>query len=97
MARKDMPMTEEARVTLSEWVQTLTDRLDTDFAMDEESMHIILDLARDAAHGIARPAAPLTTFIIGLAVGQGASLGAAAAQATELIQATGGPGESESD
>lgn len=90
-----MPMTEESRVTLSEWVETLTDRLDTDFAMDEESMHIILDLARDAAHGIERPAAPLSTFLIGLAVGRGASLGAAAAQATELIQTMGRPGESD--
>lgn len=29
----------------------------------------LLDLARDSAHGIARPAAPLTTFIAGLAAG----------------------------
>lgn len=31
----------------------------------------ILDLARDVAHGVARPAAPLTAFIVGLAVGTG--------------------------
>ena len=30
----------------------------------------MLDLARDAAHGVARPAAPLTTFLVGLAAGQ---------------------------
>jgi hypothetical protein len=29
----------------------------------------ILDLARDAAHGIGRPAAPLTTFLAGYAAG----------------------------
>ena len=29
----------------------------------------ILDVARDAAHGIARPAAPLTTFLVGYAAG----------------------------
>ena len=29
----------------------------------------ILDLARDAAHGISRPAAPLTTFLAGYAAG----------------------------
>jgi len=34
----------------------------------------VLDLARDAAHGIARPAAPLTTFIAGIAVGRGQPL-----------------------
>ncbi|WP_395242885.1 DUF6457 domain-containing protein [Agromyces sp. MMS24-K17] len=31
----------------------------------------VLDLARDAAHGVARPAAPLTTYLVGLAVGRG--------------------------
>ncbi|BDZ49752.1 hypothetical protein GCM10025867_19930 [Frondihabitans sucicola] len=31
----------------------------------------VLDLARDAAHGVARPAAPLTTFLVGLAAGLG--------------------------
>ena len=25
----------------------------------------LLDVARDAAHGVARPAAPLTTFVVG--------------------------------
>jgi hypothetical protein len=29
----------------------------------------VLALARDVAHGIARPAAPLTTYLLGLAVG----------------------------
>ena len=29
-----------------------------------------LDLARDAAHSVARPAAPLTTFLIGYAAAQ---------------------------
>ena len=32
---------------------------------------LLLDLARDAAHGIARPAAPLTTYLVGLAAGLG--------------------------
>lgn len=31
---------------------------------------LVLDLARDVAHGVARPAAPLTTFLLGLAAGQ---------------------------
>ena len=30
-------------------------------------IELVLDLARDAAHGIARPAAPLTTFAVGYA------------------------------
>lgn len=31
----------------------------------------LLDVARDAAHAVARPAAPLTTFLVGWAVGTG--------------------------
>ncbi len=41
----------------------------------EVDISAVLDLARDAAHGVARPAAPLTTFLVGLAAGlQGGSL-----------------------
>ena len=36
---------------------------------DEVDVATVLDVARDAAHGVARPAAPLTTFVLGLAVG----------------------------
>ncbi|MGO4534696.1 DUF6457 domain-containing protein [Leifsonia sp. 2MCAF36] len=46
----------------------------------------VLDLARDAAHGITRPAAPLTTFIAGIAVGRGQSLAEAAAALTAAIE-----------
>ena len=49
---------------------------------------LLLDLARDAAHGIARPAAPLTTFLVGLAAGLAGggsdAVRAAAATATRL-------------
>lgn len=37
----------------------------------------VLDLARDVAHNVARPGAPLTAFLLGVAVGRGADLGAA--------------------
>jgi hypothetical protein len=45
----------------------------------------VLDLARDAAHGIARPAAPLTTFIAGIAVGRGQPLAEAVAALVAAI------------
>jgi Domain of unknown function (DUF6457) len=35
-----------------------------------DAVSVVLDLARDAAHGVARPAAPLATFAAGLAVGR---------------------------
>ena len=46
----------------------------------------ILDLARDAAHGIARPAAPLTTFLAGVAVGRGETLETVAATLVRAIE-----------
>jgi len=36
----------------------------------EVDVTALLDLARDAAHGVARPSAPLTTFLVGLAAGR---------------------------
>lgn len=40
----------------------------------------ILDLARDVAHNVDRPAAPVTAYLIGMAVGQGMPLATAARQ-----------------
>ncbi|MDO5683212.1 MAG: DUF6457 domain-containing protein [Propionibacteriaceae bacterium] len=77
-------MTEDQHVNLEAWLNSLSAELDAGLTIDEESMHILLDLARDAAHEVLRPAAPLTTFLVGVAVGRGASLGAAAARATEV-------------
>lgn len=78
-------MTEESATDLRAWMDTLTEALGLgDVVIDEETLHIILDLARDAAHQIDRPAAPLTTFLVGVAVGRGATVGATAARATEL-------------
>ncbi|WP_255782767.1 DUF6457 domain-containing protein [Dactylosporangium sp. AC04546] len=41
-------------------------------APSAEERAALLDLAKDVAHGVARPAAPLTLFLVGLAVGGGA-------------------------
>ncbi len=52
---------------------------------------LVLDLARDAAHGVARPAAPLTTFLVGYAAarrgGTPDDIREAAAVATRLAAA----------
>ena len=37
--------------------------------LSAEQQALVLDLAREAAHGVARPAAPLTTFLAGYALG----------------------------
>ena len=44
----------------------------------------ILDMARDVAHGVDRPAAPLTAYLLGLAVAQGHSLEAATTRLSDL-------------
>lgn len=53
---------------LEAWVRELSAALDVDPAATD--VQLVLDLARDAAHGVARPAAPLTTFLVGLAAGR---------------------------
>ncbi|MFF5405359.1 NTP transferase domain-containing protein [Streptomyces misionensis] len=53
---------------LDEWISAVKDELGIDLDVD---MNVLLDLARDAAHGVARPAAPLTTFLVGYAAARG--------------------------
>ncbi|WP_327316448.1 NTP transferase domain-containing protein [Streptomyces sp. NBC_01235] len=52
---------------LDEWISAVKDELGIDLEVDTG---VLLDLARDAAHGVARPAAPLTTFLVGYAAAQ---------------------------
>jgi hypothetical protein len=52
---------------LDAWVAELCAALSLDPSAVDRSA--LLDLARDAAHNVARPAAPLTTFVAGLAAG----------------------------
>ncbi len=52
------------RVTLHDWIDELCDALDIETEVDEG---LVLDLARDAAHNVERPAAPITTYLLGYA------------------------------
>jgi hypothetical protein len=51
-------------MTLETWTTQLSEALgiEPDLEIDD-----VLDIARDAAHQVDRPAAPLTTFLIGYA------------------------------
>jgi hypothetical protein len=51
-------------VNLHDWIDELCDALDVEIDLDEA---LILDVARDAAHNVDRPAAPITTFLLGYA------------------------------
>lgn len=57
---------------------------------NEVDITALLDLARDAAHGVARPSAPLTTFLVGLAAGRAGGtpqdVAAAIATATTTLE-----------
>ena len=63
-----------------------TDAVCAEFGLPAGSVdvRVVLDLARDVAHGVDRPAAPLTAYLVGLAVGGGHDLAAAAARVSTL-------------
>ncbi|WP_030714205.1 NTP transferase domain-containing protein [Streptomyces sp. NRRL S-237] len=63
---------------LEQWITAVKSELGIDLTVDTKTL---LDLARDAAHGVARPAAPLTTFLVGYAAAHAAATGADPAQA----------------
>ncbi|MCJ1678621.1 molybdenum cofactor guanylyltransferase [Streptomyces sp. APSN-46.1] len=63
---------------LDEWMTAVKNELGIDLDVDIKTL---LDLARDAAHGVARPAAPLTTFLVGYAAAQAAGTGTDPARA----------------
>src|SRR3954466_8877236 len=69
---------------LSAWLDELAAALDIDpTPLDRD---LLLDVARDAAHGVARPAAPLTTFLVGYAAGLRGGGPAAVAEAAGVAQ-----------
>ena len=82
---------------LEDWTSAVAAELGVSDAVTGETRDLVLDLARDAAHGVARPAAPLTTYLVGLAVGRSADPAASARELADrigrLAQAWAGPGE----
>lgn len=77
-------------MTLTEWTEQLSEALGVDVEFEIDA---ILDLARDAAHQIDRPAAPLTAFIVGYAAaargGSPTNLEDCIDSAAELISSAG--------
>ena len=71
---------------LNDWLARLSEELGTaDVELDHKTVEVLLDLARDAAHGVERVAAPLSTFLVGVAVWRGQSVTEASASATGLL------------
>lgn len=73
---------------LAAWAEELV----ADLGLDglEVDIDQLLGLAGRAAHSVARPAAPLTTYLVGVAVGRAAGSGgddaAALAEAVETVK-----------
>ncbi len=70
--------------TLDRWIDAACAELGIDRASVDE--RVILDLARDSAHRVDRPAAPVTAFLLGLAVGGGQQFTDAAGRLTAMTE-----------
>jgi hypothetical protein len=68
--------------TLEQWTAAVCADLGLDPGIADTKA--VLDLARDVAHQVARPAAPLTAYLVGVAVGGGLALPDAAARIQAL-------------
>lgn len=53
---------------MDKWVEQLAKALELPAAVDVDTM---LDVARDVAHNVERKATPVTTYLMGVAVGGG--------------------------
>ncbi|HZB32717.1 MAG TPA: DUF6457 domain-containing protein [Streptosporangiaceae bacterium] len=82
MARRRVDGRVDGGTMLEDWLDTVCRELGLD--RDNMDRDLVLDLAKDVAHGVARPAAPLTAYLLGLAVGAGQPARDAAARITGL-------------
>lgn len=70
---------------LDAWSAVLREHFD--LPVDAVPVGLVLDLARDVAVGVARPAAPLSAFVAGLVAGRAGADRAAIDEAVEAITA----------
>jgi hypothetical protein len=70
--------------TLDDWIETVHAELGLE--PDEATQKTVLNLTRVVAHKVDRPAAPLTAYFLGVAVGRGAPLEETAAKLQQLAR-----------
>lgn len=70
--------------TLEDWTATVCAEL----GLEPGSVDVtaVLDMTRDVAHDVARPAAPLTAYLAGIAIGRGAPADEVVTKVTNLAQ-----------
>lgn len=71
--------------TLDRWLAEVC--ADLGISQDSVDARAVLDLARDVARGVDRPAAPLTAYLLGVAVGQGRPAAATSERLSEMARA----------
>jgi hypothetical protein len=81
-------------MTLDEWTAQAAGHLGIE-SPDGKEQRLVLDVAREVAHNVLRPAAPVSTFLLGYAVGRGMPLDAAAQALISLARSTAPSGEEE--
>jgi molybdopterin-guanine dinucleotide biosynthesis protein A len=79
-----------AKPAMKTWINAVCTELDLP---NDVNLDVILDVARVAAHSVERPAAPVTTFLLGLAVANGLDVEQAAAKIQQLAATWAPPAE----
>jgi hypothetical protein len=73
---------------LSEWVTAVVRELGIEDALDRSRVvDMVLDLTSDVAHGVSRPGAPVTAFLLGVAAGRADDPAVAARDYAQKISA----------
>ena len=71
--------------TMSDWIEAVCSELGLELADPGATTTAVLDLTADVAHGVARPAAPVTAYLVGLAAGRTADPEATTAALAALL------------
>ena len=73
-------------LALSDWVRAVVAELGLEGAVGGgELIDVVLDLTSDVAHGVSRPAAPVTAFLVGVAAGRAADPAVAARDHARVV------------
>lgn len=71
---------------LDRWAGTVSRELSLE-DLEPADLDRVLDLARVVAHGVVRPAAPVSAYLLGIAIGRGADPATATARLAGLAAA----------